>query len=311
MIMTMTKPIHRPVLINEVIEALNAADGKRYIDCTLGLGGHASAILEKISPSGKLLGIDADPEAIQIAAENLSSYSESVLLVNDNFTNLRAICKEHNFQDVDGILYDLGVSSLQLDTAGRGFSFQQEAELDMRFSPDQIMTATDLVNILPEDQLAQLIYIYGEERNSRRIAHEIMRNRPIDSTMHLANIITNVYGGRSGKIHPATKTFLALRIVVNAELENLKKSLAQSTACLKKGGRLVVLSYHSLEDRIVKQFIKEEASNCICPPKAPVCTCGHVPTLKVLTGHVIVPTDEEIAGNPRSRSAKLRVAERI
>jgi 16S rRNA (cytosine1402-N4)-methyltransferase len=311
MTLTMMKPIHKPVLLQEVKEALDVAKGKRFIDCTLGLGGHAASILKDILPSGNLLGIDADPEAMRIAVENLREFGDSKLLVNDNFVNLKAICEEYDFLEADGVLFDLGVSSLQLDSANRGFSFQQEADLDMRFNPDQVMTATDLVNILPEDQLAQLLFIYGEEQNSRKIAHAIVQNRPVDTTLQLAEIVERIYGGRHGRIHPATKTFQALRIVVNAELENLRKALSQVPFVLKKGGRLVVISYHSLEDRIVKQFMKEESTDCICPPKVMVCNCGHKASLKILSSHVVIPTELEIDNNPRSRSAKLRVAERL
>ena len=311
MTLTMSLPVHTPVLLSEAIEALQVAPGKRYIDCTIGTGGHALAILERSSPDGRLLGIDADPEAISIARDTLADYSNSAQLINDNFANLETICRKYSFIPVDGILLDLGISSHQLDTAERGFSFQQDAQLDMRFGPDQILTATDLINILPEDKLAQLIREYGEERYSKQIARLIVKNRPVVNTLKLAHIVEQATGGRRGKIHPATKTFLALRIVVNHELENLATALDQSISCLNRRGRLVIISYHSLEDRIVKQFIKRETMGCICPPRTPVCTCGHVPSLKLISKKIITPSPCEVASNPRSRSGKLRVAERL
>jgi len=308
---TMTKPIHKPVLLKEVTDALRVAPGKRYIDCTLGLGGHALNILEKSMPNGQVIGIDADPDALRIAKSNLIHYSDSVTLVNDNFSNLDSICCETGFTPVDGILFDLGVSSLQLDTGNRGFSFQQDAELDMRFSPDQVLTATDLVNILPEHNLADLLRQYGEEPASKIIARRIIENRPIINTIRLAQVIEEAVGGRHGKLHPATRTFQALRIMVNHELENLEGSLHQTLKHLAVGGRLVVISYHSLEDRIVKEFMRKESTDCICPPEIPVCRCGHKATLKIITKKVVVPSVAEVESNPRSRSAKMRVAERI
>ena len=311
MTLTMTLPTHTPVLLNETIEALKVQPGKRYVDCTVGLGGHAIEIIKRSSPSGSLLGIETDPEAIRIAQYRLTDYSSSTILINDNFTNLADICRNNNFLPVDGIIFDLGISSLQIETSERGFSFLHDAQLDMRFSSNQILTATDLVNILPEDKLAQLIWEYGEERQSRQIAHHIVKNRPVLNTVELANIIEHATGGRRRKIHPATKTFMALRIVVNHELENLETALNQTIDCLDHRGRLVIISYHSLEDRVVKQFIKRESTGCICPPRTPICNCGHVPTLKLISKKIITPSQSEIKCNPRSRSAKLRVAERI
>jgi 16S rRNA (cytosine1402-N4)-methyltransferase len=312
MTLTMPLPTHTPVLLNEVIEALQIKPGKRYVDCTLGLGGHTRAILEKSYPTGQLLGIDADPEAISIARTKLAQYSGAIVLVNDNFTNLENVCRENDFLPVDGILFDLGISSAQLEDAERGFSFQQDAQPDMRVSPNQVLTATDLINILPEDRLAQLIYEYGEERRSRQIARLIVKNRPVISTVDLANMIEQTVGyDRQHKIHPATKTFLALRIAVNHELENLETALKQTIKCLNRRGRLVVISYHSLEDRIVKQFMKRETMACLCPPQTPVCNCGHAPSFKIISKKVITPSPSEIEINPRSRSAKLRVSERL
>ncbi|UCH52145.1 MAG: 16S rRNA (cytosine(1402)-N(4))-methyltransferase RsmH [Chloroflexota bacterium] len=307
----MTLPTHKPVLLQEAIEALQAQPRKRYVDCTLGCGGHAQAILERIQPGGKLLGIDTDPEAMRVARVRLSNYAESTTMVNDNFVNLETICKENNFLPVQGILFDLGISSAQIEEAWRGFSFQQDGPLDMRFSPTQELTAADIINILTEDKLAELIRNYGEERYSRQIAKHIARHRPVATTLGLANIIERAVGGRRSRIHPATRTFMALRIATNRELESLITALKQAVTCLDHKGRLVVISYHSLEDRLVKNFMKQESTGCLCPPGTPKCTCGHEPTLKLISKKVITPSPKEIESNTRSRSAKLRVAERL
>jgi 16S rRNA (cytosine1402-N4)-methyltransferase len=275
MIVAMSLPVHVPVLFDEVIAGLQPQRGGYFVDCTVGLGGHAATILEKISPPGRLLGIDADPEAIKLSQDKLSDYGEAVTLVNDNFVNLEAICRRYHFHPVDGILFDLGVSSLQLDTAERGFSFRLDAPLDMRFDLKQGLTASDIVNTSSEQELARLIEKYG------------------------------------AKIHPATRTFMALRIAVNSELQNLESALEQTINLLCSGGRLVVISYHSLEDRIAKQFMRRAASSCLCPPGTVICRCGHVPTLKLISRKVIKPSSLEIESNPRSRSAKLRIAERL
>jgi 16S rRNA (cytosine1402-N4)-methyltransferase len=311
MSVTMSIPIHVPVLVDEVITALQPRRGGHLVDCTVGLGGHAAAILEKISTSGRLLGIDADPEAIRISKYKLSDYGEAVTLVNDNFINLEAICKRYRFHPVDGILFDLGVSSLQLDTAERGFSFHLDAHLDMRFNPEQGLTASDIVNRFSEQELAKLIERYGEERHSRRIARHIVQNRPVATTTELAQLAEQASAGKRARIHPATRTFMALRIAVNNELQNLELALKQTPNLLRPGGRLAVISYHSLEDRIVKQFMRDAASSCLCPPGTVMCICGHVPTLKLISRKVIKPTSLEIESNPRSRSARLRIAERL
>ena len=279
---------HKPVLLQESLKALAVEPGGRYVDCTLGGGGHAAAILEKSSPGGQLLGIDADPTALEAARERLQVYKESTLLVNENFVNLQAICLKLKFFPVNGILIDLGLSSLQL-SGDRGFSFQHDAPLDMRFNPDQKMTAADIVNNSSEAKLAQIIRAYGEESQSYRIARAIIKERPVTTTLQLAKLIEQTIG-RKGKIHPATKTFQALRIAVNHELEYLESTLKQSIDLLGHGGRLVVISYHSLEDRIVKQFMHQEARECICPPHTPVCICGHTPRLKLLNRKVINAT---------------------
>jgi 16S rRNA (cytosine1402-N4)-methyltransferase len=313
MSIAMSVPVHVPVLLDEVVAGLQPRPGGRFVDCTIGLGGHAAAILERISPSGRLLGIDADPNAIKISKDRFSNYGEAVTLVNDNFVNLDAICKEYLFHPVDGILFDLGVSSLQLDTAERGFSFHLDAPLDMRFSPEQGLTASDIVNRFSEQELAKLIERYGEERHSRRIARYIAQNRPITTTAELAQLVeqASVASSRRSRIHPATRTFMALRIAVNSELQNLELALKQTPDLLRPGGRLTVISYHSLEDRIVKQFMRYAASSCVCPPGTIICRCGHVPTLKLISRKVIKPASLEIESNPRSRSARLRIAERL
>ena len=311
MSVTVSLPTHVPVLLNETIEGLQVQPGRYFIDCTVGSGGHATAILERILPGGKLLGIDADAEAIRIAEARFSDYSEVVSLVNDNFVNLKAICSKYKLYPVDGILLDLGVSSQQLDTAQRGFSFQREAPLDMRFDSRQGLTAADIINTFPEQELAHIIKEYGEERHSRRIAQHVVQSRPITSTVQLAQVVEQTLVRKRARIHPATRTFMAFRIAVNRELDNLKVALEQTINLLRFRGRLVVISYHSLEDRIVKEFMRREASSCLCPPGTIVCRCGHVPSLKLISRKAIRPTSLEIESNPRSRSAKMRIAERL
>jgi len=311
MIIAMSLPVHVPVLLDEAIAGLQPQRGGYFVDCTVGLGGHAAAILEKISPSGRLLGIDTDPEAIKLSQDKLVDYGEAITLVNDNFINLEDICERYHFHPVDGILFDLGVSSLQLDTAERGFSFHLDAPLNMRFDAGQELTASDIVNNFSEQELAKLIEKYGEERHSRRIARFIVQNRPIATTVELARLIEQASRGKRARIHPATRTFMALRIAVNSELQNLELALQQTINILRPGGRLIVISYHSLEDRIVKRFMRDAASSCLCPPGTVMCRCGHQPTLKLISRKVIKPTSLETESNPRSRSAKLRIAERL
>lgn len=302
---------HIPVMLQETIEALRVEPGGRYIDCTVGEGGHSTAILDRSAPGGQLLGFDADPQAIKAAQNSLRHHGKSVLLVNENFNRLEEIATRHQFRPVHGILFDLGMSSSQLAQEGRGFSFQEDAPLDMRFSPSQDITAAQIVNDLPENDLAMLIWSYGEEPRSRRIAKRIVENRPVRTTLELAEIVTKAINGERGRIHPATRTFQALRIAVNREIENLRSALEQAINLLGLGGRLVVISFHSLEDRPVKEFLSRESKTCICPPETPLCICGHTPRMKLISKGVIKPTAEEIAANPRSRSAKMRVAERI
>ena len=302
---------HIPVLLREVIENLAIQPGGRYIDCTLGGGGHTQAILESSSPGGQVLGIDADPEAIRSVENRLASYAKSILLVNENFINLRDICVKYDFLPVHGILFDLGLSSQQLDEGERGFSFQHDSPLDMRFNPGQKLSAADIVNKFSETRLAEILKVYGEETNSRQIARKIVRRRPILTSAELAEVVEEAVGGRYGKIHPATRTFQALRIAVNNEMENLELALNQALGLLGFRGRLVVISYHSLEDRIVKQFMQKESRDCICPPEVLKCSCGHRANLKIITKKIVTPSSCETELNPRSRSAKLRAAERI
>ncbi len=285
--------------------------GGRFIDGTVGTGGHAEAILQGSSPGGRLLGIDADPSALDIARRRLAPYGPAVTLVNDNFSHLEDICRAQGFHPVDGVLLDLGLSSLQLDDAERGFSFRLDSPLDMRFGPGQAVTAADVLNTYAEEDIAAILRDYGEERHSRLIARRIVAMRPIRTTRELASAIEHLPGMIPGRIHPATRTFQALRIAVNRELDNLHEALAQAVRVLAVGGRLVVISYHSLEDRIVKHFMREESRGCVCPPEVPVCSCSHTPTLKLVNRKPVTPSEAEVAENPRSRSARLRAAERI
>lgn len=303
--------VHRPVLCQETMTGLQVRPGGCYIDCTVGEGGHAEGILEASSPNGRLLGIDADPEALEVAKERLTRFGSRVTLVNDNFVKLSEIATRHRFLPADGVLFDLGLSSLQLERSERGFSFQREGPLDMRFNPARQRTkALDLVNGLSERELAEILSQFGEERFARRIARAIVRNRPLATTKQLAAVAARAVG-RRGRIHPATKTFQALRIAVNDELQALETALPQAVDCLASGGRLAVISFHSLEDRMVKEYFRQEASHCICPSEAPVCTCQHEATLAIATKRVLRPSPEEIERSPRSRSAKLRIAYRL
>jgi 16S rRNA (cytosine1402-N4)-methyltransferase len=303
--------LHVSVLLDEALQYLAVQPGGRYVDCTLGAGGHARAIMHASAPGGLLLGIDADPHAVEFARDTLKEYAESVQLVNANFRELKMVAGKANFIPVHGVLFDLGISSMQLAQSERGFSFQSEAPLDMRFSAQQTVTAADIVNGFSEEALANLIWEYGEERFSRRIARTIVAARPLSTTTQLANVISRSQPDRHSRIHPATRTFQALRIAVNDELSALTSALEQARDILGAGGRLVVISFHSLEDRIVKQFMQRESRDCICPPEQPACTCGHVASLRTLTRRPVTPAADEIARNPRSRSARLRAAERI
>lgn len=308
----MTDAPHVPVLLAATLRLLQPQRGGQYIDGTLGAGGHAEALLEASDPDGRLLGLDQDPTALQLARARLARFGERADLVHANFRTLRAVATTHNFNAIDGILLDLGLSSMQIDTAERGFAFSQDAALDMRMDPTAATNAADLINGLSERELADLIYIYGEEPASRRIARALVAARPIHTTGDLARIVARVAGGKGHwRIHPATRTFQALRIAVNDELGALKASLPQAVSLLRPGGRLAVISFHSLEDRIVKQFMRDESQDCICPPSQPVCTCGHTATVTLVTRKPVMADEAEIRLNPRARSARLRVAERL
>ena len=303
-------PIHHPVLYQEVLHWLEPKPEGTYIDATVGLGGHAKGILERSSPDGRLLGLDIDPQALGYARQRLRAFGERVVFVESCHDNLAEVAQQRGFEQVDGVLLDLGVSSLQLDDPTRGFSFREDGPLDMRMGTDKEVTADEIVNTWPEAELARIIYQYGEERRSRRVARVLCARRPIRGTRELADLVAKAVG-RGGRIHPATRTFQALRIAVNDELRSLESVLPQAVTLLKPGGRLVVISFHSLEDRIVKRFIARESKDCICPPHVPQCVCGHVATLARLTKKPIRPTDKETAANARSRSARMRVAERL
>ncbi len=303
---------HIPVMLQEVLHYLQPQPGGKYIDATVGGGGHAEAILAASAPDGKLLGLDADPEAIERTQRRLHRLEHRVILVQAHFDQLEDVANRYGFVPADGVLMDLGVSSDQLDEARRGFSFLKPGPLDMRMDPSLPHTAADLVNNLSEDELARIIRTYGEEPRARRIARAIVRNRPIMTTTQLAELIESVVPRRPGqRLHPATRTFQALRIAVNDELGALERALPQALRVLRSGGRLVVITFHSLEDRIVKRFFQREAKDCICPPRQPVCTCGHKAQVRILTRKPVVPSAAEIAQNPRSRSAKLRAAEKL
>jgi len=303
--------VHVPVLFHAILDGLQVRSGGRYIDATVGGGGHAAGILAASSPAGRLLGLDRDPAAVGVARARLSSYAGRAVLVHGSFAGLAEIARAHQFVPAGGILFDLGLSSLQLADPGRGFAFMAAGPLDMRFDPTQSgPTAADLVNHLSSGELAQLLYRYGEERQARRIADAIVAARPLRSTQELAALVERVVG-RHGRIHPATQTFQALRIAVNDELAALEAALPQAVDILAPGGRLAVISFHSLEDRAVKRFLRRESLDCICPPESPVCTCGHRATLRLVTRKPVQPAADEIAANSRSRSARLRIAERV
>jgi len=302
--------LHTPVLVREVMEGLEVKPGGRYIDSTVGTAGHAKVILDLSSPDGTLLGIDQDPQAVEVAQAMLQAYGSRVALVHDSFSRLAAIASEKDFVPADGVLLDLGVSSLQLEQSERGFSFQAEGPLDMRMDPHSRVSAELLVNTLTEQELAEVIARYGEEPKARAVARAIVRHRPIGTTTQLAEIVAQAIRRRS-RLHPATRTFQALRIAVNDELDALSAVLPQAIDVLRKGGRLAVISFHSLEDRLVKQFMARESTDCICPPGMPGCRCGHQRTLVRLTRKPIRPSPAESSENPRSRSAKLRIAMKV
>lgn len=285
--------------------------GGVYLDGTLGAGGHAEGILKASAPRGRLIGLDLDSEALAIARQRLFDFQESVIIRQASYRSADKVLAEVGLDRVNGIVLDLGVSSMQIDRPNRGFSFLSDGPLDMRFNQDSGHRAADLVNTLSEEELANLIFNYGEERFSRRIARAIVAARPVQTTRDLAALIEKAVPGYESQIHPATRTFQALRIATNKELETLTEALPILVKCLAPGGRIAIISFHSLEDRIVKRFFKQESQDCICPPEQPICICGHSAILKVLTKRPVRASEDEIKNNPRSRSAKLRVAEKL
>lgn len=300
---------HLSVLYKDIIHALAPRAGGRYIDGTLGAGGHAAGILEASAPDGELLGLDLDPQALAIARERLSGFGDRAHIVRASYLEMADQARELGWEQVDGIVLDLGVSSMQVDTAERGFSFLQDGPLDMRFDPTLGSSAADLLNSLDEGELADILFRYGEERLSRKIARAIVHNRPLASTRQLADLVLKTIGKRE-RIHPATRTFQALRIAVNGELDVVESVLPRASELLKSGGRLAVISFHSLEDRIVKTWSRRESRDCLCPPQQPVCTCQHRAQIKEINRKPIEASQEEVAQNSRARSAKLRIVEK-
>ena len=310
--------VHVPVMADEVVVALAPAAGSRHVDATLGGGGHAERILHASEPDGRLLGLDADGAAIaRVRARLAPRFGDRLRLRQANFRELGEVAPEEGFAEVDGCLFDLGLSSLQLADADRGFSFRAGGPLDMRFDTARGMPASELLATLDADELTALFRRYGEEPFAGRIARAIVETRrstPVRTAEELAALVARVAPGRAPgrrRVHPATRVFQALRIAVNEELDALQAGLAAAVDLLRPGGRLVVLSYHSLEDRIVKRFLQAERRGCTCPPEAPVCVCGRQPRLRLLGPKGVVPTASEIAANPRARSARLRAAERL
>ncbi|MBI5682558.1 MAG: 16S rRNA (cytosine(1402)-N(4))-methyltransferase RsmH [Deltaproteobacteria bacterium] len=307
---------HTSVLSGEVVRFLNCSPGNTYVDGTLGGGGHTLNILNAIKPDGKVIGIDWDEDAVLAAEKRLIEDISRVTIIRGNFADIKSILEEHHVIEVNGILLDLGVSSYHFEKPERGFSFRHEGYLDMRMDRTKGTSACDLVNGLSEQDLGDVIYQYGEERWARRIAKKIVEKRrvcKITTTKELADIVYSAIPVRyhPTSIHPATKTFQAIRIKVNNELENLKRAIDEGVSLLAHEGRFVVISYHSLEDRIVKERFRSLEKVCICPPDLPMCICERVPLVKVITKKPVIPSETEIKNNPRARSAKMRAAERI
>ena len=307
---------HISVLPEEVIAGLAIKPDGIYVDCTLGGAGHSSRIASQLNENGHLIGIDQDEDAIKVATERLKQYQCKIDIVHSNFKNLEAILNDLNIEYIDGILFDLGVSSYQLDEADRGFSYMQDAPLDMRMDREQSVTAKDIVNEYPESELFRIIKEYGEERFARSIARNICRQRkekPIETTLELVDLIRTSMPAkaRNGKSHPAKRTFQAIRIECNRELDVLRQALDDMVDLLCDGGRLSIITFHSLEDRMVKTSLKKQENPCTCPPDFPVCVCGKKPKGKVVTRKPILPSEEELERNTRSKSAKLRVFEKI
>ncbi len=309
---------HIPVMVNEVIHFLNVRPGKKYVDCTLGGAGHAKAILDKMMLEGFLVGIDQDKDAVENAKKVLSSYAPKIAVVHDNFVNIKFVLSQLNINKVDGILADLGISFHQLAQSGRGFTFQRDEPLDMRMDINLDLTAGDIINTVDEKKLSDIFFRYGEERWSRQIALNIVKARKlkvIQTSFELVRIVLDSipkkFISKPQRIHPATRVFMALRIAVNHELERLESFLGIAADILNPEGRLCVLSFHSLEDRIVKHRIKALEKGCTCPPTFPQCVCQSEKILRVLTKKPVRPAEQEIEINPMARSTRLRAAERI
>ncbi len=302
---------HKPVLYQEIIHALQPKRGGRYVDGTLGAGGHARGILEACAPDGQLLGLDVDPQALALARKNLAPYEGRIHLAQASYTTITKQLADLQWDSVDGILLDLGASSMQFDNAERGFSFMHDGPLDMRFGPQALMSAEQIVNGYDERELAEMIFRYGEDRDSRRIAKAIVMNRPLRTTWELVTIIERASPRRGDRVHPATQTFQALRIAVNDELASVQEILPQAVAGLKSGGRCAVISFHSLEDRIVKDFFREQSKELVNPLYERIYEVERKAVVKLINKKPILPSEEEIKDNPRARSAKLRVVEKI
>lgn len=306
---------HRSVLLDECIEALNIDPDGIYIDGTAGGGGHSYEIAKRLK-GGRLIAIDRDEAAISAASRRLSKFGDRVTVVRNNFSNIADVCRELDITSINGVLLDLGVSSYQLDTAERGFSHNNDAPLDMRMDRRAELDAYTVVNLYTEDKLRRIIYDYGEDRFAPRIASAIVRRReikPIETTGELVDVIKSAIpaAAREGGHHPAKRTFQAIRIEVNGELDAIRPAIESATNLLAPNGRIAIITFHSLEDRIVKQTYASLAEGCKCPPRIPVCVCGNKPRVKVISKKPILPSETEIEENPRSRSAKLRVAEKL
>ena len=305
---------HLPVLLKEVVEQLRPQQGGLYVDCTVGGGGHAEAILRASAPEGRLIGLDCDDEALAASRERLAAHEGRVQLMRANFAELQETLMSLGVTAVDGLVFDVGVSSRQFDEPSRGFSFQREGPLDMRMNRSAGQSVQDVIRDASVEELTRIFRVYGEERRARAIAIRIDRERarqPITTTTQLAGVVEQVLGPKRSGIHPATRVFQALRIQVNRELENLERGLVAAVNVLKSGGRVAVISFHSLEDRIVKQFFVRMSTGCVCPPQMVGCSCGRKEIMRLVTRKPVTPTSEEAQQNPRARSAKLRVAEKI
>lgn len=302
---------HRPVLYQETIQYLTAKHAKRFLDCTAGAGGHSEGLLRESSPDSELIALDLDPTAIALSQERLKPFGNRAKVIKASYLEAPQVLQSQGWNGVDGILMDLGVSSMQFDQAERGFSFRFDAPLDMRFDPHKGQSAANLVNSLSESDLAQIIWEYGEEKFSRRIAKAIVQARPLYTTFELADLVRKAVGKTREQQDPATRTFQALRIAVNDELNVISQAVPSLIELLQTNGRIAIISFHSLEDRIVKNVFRRESTDCICPPEKLICDCGHVATVKVLTKRPITASEDELQTNPRSRSARLRIAQKL